>query len=162
MNRIAALLLAITLVGAEAQASGLHSFQRQELQQACRVAQKYDLCRTAQAIVLQESSACVQLVSKIDHASAGCMGLHLGTARKFDPGVTRYQLIHDNRRNIRDGVAFLAYCKRHTRSWAFMVRCYNRGMPQERRIEACFVSLKPARSDAEFSPYVRAIKARMK
>jgi hypothetical protein len=162
MNRIAALLLAVTLVGAEAQASGLHSFQRHELQQACRVAQKYDLCRTTQAIVLQESSACVQRVSKIDHASAGCMGLHLSTARMFDPHVTRYELIHDNRRNIRDGVAFLVYCKRHTRTWAMGVRCFHVGLPQERRIEACFVSLKLARSDAEFSPYVVKIKERMK
>jgi hypothetical protein len=129
---------------------------------ACHTGAPANLCQTAQAIVLQESSACVQLVSKIDHASAGCMGLHLGTARMFDPGVTRYELIHDNRRNIRDGVAYLEYCKQHTRMWAEAVRCFHIGLPQQRRIEACFVSLKLARSDAEFSPYVRAIKARMK
>lgn len=138
------------------------AFQLAMLLLACRYGGPVNLCQTAQAVELQESSACVQLVSKIDHASAGCMGLHLGTARKFDPHVTRYQLIHDNRRNIRDGVAFLVYCKRHTRTWAMGVRCFHVGEPQERRIEACFVSLKLVRSDAEFSPYVRAIKSRMR
>lgn len=138
------------------------AFQLAMVLLACRYGAPVNLCQTAQAIELQESSACVQRVSKIDHASAGCMGLHLGTAQKFDPTVTRYQLIHDNRRNIRDGVAFLVYCKRHTRTWAMGVRCFHVGMPQERRIEACFVNLKLASSDAEFSQYVLKIKERMK
>jgi hypothetical protein len=90
------------------------------------------------------------------------MGLHLGTARMFDPHVTRSELIHDNARNIRDGVAYLEYCKRHTRSWAFMVRCYHVGKPKERMIEHCFLSDKLARSDVEIAPYVLAIKRRMK
>jgi hypothetical protein len=101
---------------------------------ACHMATPANLCQTADAVELQESSACVQRVSKIDHASAGCMGLHLETARMFDPGVTRYQLIHDNRRNIRDGVAFLVYCKAKTDSWRRMVACYHYGHPAERKM----------------------------
>jgi hypothetical protein len=128
-------------------------FQLSILLLACHYGGPVNLCQTAQAIALQESSACVQRVSKIDHASAGCMGLHLGTARMFDPHVTRYQLIHDNRRNIRDGVAFLVYCKAKTDSWRRMLVCYHRGE---------FAEAKMTDEQINQDQYVQTIIWRMK
>jgi hypothetical protein len=112
-----------------------------------------DLCQTAKAIVLQESSACIERTSRIDRLSFGCMGLHLSTARMFDPGVTKRQLIHDDLRNIRDGVAFLRYCMAHTHSWRRGVVCFHVGLPHERTMTDYQIN---------HSPYLAAIIRRMK
>lgn len=106
---------------------GLLASQVAALALACQIGAPHDLCDTAQAIVLLESSACLptQLVGK--HGELGCAQIKLGTARRFDPYITETQLKVDKARNMRIMVAILRDCRQSYKTWKRMLVCYNEG-----------------------------------
>ena len=116
---------------------------------AYQVGEQQNVGYTLSAISYQESSFCK---FKINRWSRGCTGIKRSTARLFDPSVTRLQLTEDNERNIRDGLAFLLYCKARTNSWKRMVAAFHYGVPAESKM-----------SDAQIvsDGYVKAISAKL-
>lgn len=115
-----------------------------------QIGEQQNVGYTLSAISYQESSFCK---FKVNHYSRGCTGLKRSTARLFDPSVTRLQLTNDNERNIRDGLAFLLYCKARTNSWKRMVAAFHYGVPAESKM-----------SDAQIvsDGYVKAIEEKVR
>lgn len=98
----------------------------------------------------QESSYCK---FKVNKWSRGCLGIKRSTARLFDSQVTRRQLTDDNARNIRDGLAYLLYCRANTAGWSEMVYCYHYGLPGEIAVKTEWQIVNDG--------YVKAVKRRM-
>lgn len=117
--------------------------------EAYKVGAPYGLGYTLVGLEGQESSYCR---FKVNHWSRGCLGIKRSTARLFDPLVSRSELTTDNARNIRDGLAFLLYCRSETTSMRRMVAAYHYGVPTESKM-----------SDAQIDsdPYVLAIVRRL-
>jgi hypothetical protein len=118
-------------------------------EEAFKVGNPYGLGLTLSAIIGQESSYCQ---NKINGWSRGCSQIKRATARIFDPGVTREELTRDNQRNIKDGLAFLLYCRTNTTSWRRSVACFHWGLPHESQMSDTEIN-----SDA----YVSAVIARL-
>lgn len=117
---------------------------------AYQIGAPYDLGSTLVGISGQESSYCR---FKVNRWSRGCTGIKRSTARLFDPSVTRLQLTQDNARNLRDGMAYLLYCRHRTKDWQHMVAAYHYGVPVESQMSD---------SQIDADGYVKAIQRRMK
>lgn len=124
--------------------------QHKALVAACNAGHQYGLCETTMAVVLQESSACVDLVGD-DGTSFGCGQLQVATARKYRPGITARQLTRNRDLNLRITAENLADCKARFRTrW---------------RTVLCHASPKSAKEMTEEEalghPYVQRIVARL-
>lgn len=91
---------------------------------------KYGIPRYTQAIILVESSACLQRRGD-DGRSLGCGQLQIATARKYCKcSISVERLVRDERANIHISAAFLSAC--FERFWPDKRRsifCFNRGIP---------------------------------
>ncbi len=117
---------------------------------AYQIGVPYGEGRTLAALEGQESSYCE---FKVNGWSRGCLGVKRSTARLFDARVTRLALETDNYRNLLVGLAYLLYCRKHTKDWRHMVAAYHYGVPVESQ-------MSDAQIDAD--GYVKAIQRRMK
>lgn len=122
MSLALALSLALT-VPTEAP-PGLTRSQHQSLVAACNAGAEYGLCETTMAVVLAESSACVDLVGD-DGTSFGCGQLQVATAQELQPGVTARQLTRNHAMNLRLTAANLNRCKSRYGTWRRAVVCHN-------------------------------------
>lgn len=96
---------------------------------ACQEATPYRLCYTAQAIMMEESSVCRNMIGD-DGSSLGCMQVSLGAVRRLFPGYPRRawkKLVGEDALNISVGVSYLHWCIQRMKSWARGVVCYNAG-----------------------------------
>lgn len=116
---------------------------------AYQLGEPYGLGSTLVALEGQESSYCR---FKGTSWSRGCLGFKRATARIFDIGVSRKQLTDDDNRNLRDGLAYLLYCRERTKDWQHMVAAFHYGVPAESKM-----------SDAQIATdgYVLAIVRRL-
>jgi hypothetical protein len=103
---------------------------------ACKEAQKYDLCYTAQAILIEESSVCRYRYGD-DGKSLGCMQISLAATRRIFPTFPRsawQRLATEDAFNISIGVSYLHWCMVQMGSWARGVICYNAGPTFARKL----------------------------
>lgn len=115
---------------------------------------KYGIPRYTQAIILVESSACLQRRGD-DNTSLGCGQLKLDTARRVcGCKVTAAALISDEHQNISIAARYLD-------------QCFERFFPDKRRSIFCFNAGIPAASKATNSAiaksrYVKKVEAAIK
>ncbi len=96
---------------------------------ACKEANKYNLCYTAQAIMIEESSVCKYIWGD-DGKSLGCMQISLAATRRVFPSYPREAwkaLATEDALNISVGISYLNWCVNQMGSWARGVVCYNTG-----------------------------------
>jgi hypothetical protein len=111
----------------------IHSWQGKF---ACREGTPYQLCYTAQAVMIEESSVCRFLYGD-DGKSLGCMQISLAATRRIFPGYPKRQwrlLAVEDGLNISVGVNYLNWCIHQMGSWSRGVVCYNVGPEQAARM----------------------------
>ena len=118
--------LSLALVaGLAAAPPGLSPYQHESLVAACNAGAKHGLCEQTMAVVMAESSGCVEMVGD-DGTSFGCGQLQVWTAREIKPGVTAKQLTRNRALNLSLTAANLARCRDRFRGEGRMFVCYNR------------------------------------
>ncbi len=96
---------------------------------ACKIATKDQLCYTAQAIIIVESSDC-RFRYGDDGKSLGCMQVSLGATRRVFPHFPASEwrlLATDDGLNISLGTRYLSLCMQQMGSWERGLVCYNAG-----------------------------------